>query len=51
MLTSSDTEFARVVADPLRLRADVIGALAGQFTELAGTARVTAAGNRKRSCP
>jgi ArsR family transcriptional regulator, arsenate/arsenite/antimonite-responsive transcriptional repressor len=34
-----------------RLRPDVIEALAGQFTQLAATARATAATNTKRSCP
>ncbi|MFG1827759.1 ArsR/SmtB family transcription factor [Microbispora bryophytorum] len=34
-----------------RLKPDVIAALAGQFAELAETARATAAGDRKRPCP
>ncbi|GAB3143202.1 ArsR/SmtB family transcription factor [Microbispora hainanensis] len=34
-----------------RLKPDVIAALAGQFAELAETARATAAADRKRSCP
>ncbi|MDH2388154.1 MULTISPECIES: ArsR/SmtB family transcription factor [Streptomyces] len=34
-----------------RLRPDVIASLAGQFTDLAETARATAAANLKRSCP
>ncbi|MGW6937933.1 ArsR/SmtB family transcription factor [Streptomyces xanthophaeus] len=34
-----------------RLRPEVIEALAGQFADLARTARVTAASNLKRSCP
>ena len=33
------------------LRPDVIEALAGSFTELASTARATAAAGKKRSCP
>jgi ArsR family transcriptional regulator len=33
------------------LRPKVIEGLAGSFTELAATARATAAANRKRSCP
>ncbi|MEV0090087.1 metalloregulator ArsR/SmtB family transcription factor [Streptomyces sp. NPDC050738] len=33
-----------------RLRPDVIAALAGQFTELAETARTTAETGRKRAC-
>ncbi|MGI5403340.1 ArsR/SmtB family transcription factor [Streptomyces sp. CA-135486] len=34
-----------------RLRPEVIGALAGQFSDLAETARNTAEANLKRSCP
>ncbi|MEW2082421.1 metalloregulator ArsR/SmtB family transcription factor [Streptomyces sp. NPDC005283] len=34
-----------------RLRPDVIEQLAGQFADLAETARVTAEANLKRSCP
>ncbi|MBQ0864651.1 ArsR/SmtB family transcription factor [Streptomyces smyrnaeus] len=34
-----------------RLRSDVIAALAGQFTDLAETARATAAADIKRACP
>ncbi|MFD7093279.1 ArsR/SmtB family transcription factor [Streptomyces xanthophaeus] len=34
-----------------RLRPEVIEALAGQFTDLARTARAAAASNLKRSCP
>ncbi|MGW2563246.1 ArsR/SmtB family transcription factor [Streptomyces sp. NPDC001514] len=34
-----------------RLRPDVIASLAGQFTDLAETARATAEANIKRSCP
>ncbi|MFF3315794.1 ArsR/SmtB family transcription factor [Streptomyces sp. NPDC003035] len=34
-----------------RLRPDVIEALAGQFADLARTARATAGANLKRSCP
>ncbi|WP_351236824.1 metalloregulator ArsR/SmtB family transcription factor [Streptomyces sp. NPDC002133] len=34
-----------------RLRPDVIASLAGQFTDLAETARATAEANTKRSCP
>ncbi|GAA3803576.1 ArsR/SmtB family transcription factor [Streptomyces chiangmaiensis] len=34
-----------------RLKSDVIASLAGQFTELAETARITAENNLKRSCP
>ncbi|MCZ4099707.1 helix-turn-helix transcriptional regulator [Streptomyces sp. SID13666] len=34
-----------------KLRPDVMEALAGSFTELAATARATAEGNLKRSCP
>lgn len=34
-----------------RLRADVIARLAGSLTELAETARTTAATDTKRSCP
>jgi ArsR family transcriptional regulator len=34
-----------------KLRPDVIEALAGQFAELARTARATAAADTKRSCP
>ncbi|AYV26240.1 HTH-type transcriptional repressor SmtB [Streptomyces sp. ADI95-16] len=34
-----------------RLRPDVIAQLAGQFADLAETARVTAEANLKRSCP
>ncbi|MFD5628233.1 MULTISPECIES: ArsR/SmtB family transcription factor [unclassified Streptomyces] len=34
-----------------RLRPEVIASLAGRFTELAETARVTAENNTKRSCP
>lgn len=34
-----------------RLRPEVIEALAGQFAELAQTARATAEANLKRSCP
>lgn len=34
-----------------RLKPDVIASLAGQFAELAETARATAAADRKRSCP
>ena len=34
-----------------RLRPDVIDALAGQFADLAQTARATAEANLKRSCP
>src|SRR4051795_9419809 len=34
-----------------RLRPDVIASLAGQFAELAETARATAATDRKRACP
>ncbi|MFI7631769.1 ArsR/SmtB family transcription factor [Microbispora rosea] len=34
-----------------RLKPDVITALAGQFAELAETARATAAADRKRACP
>ncbi|WP_328299276.1 metalloregulator ArsR/SmtB family transcription factor [Streptomyces sp. NBC_00435] len=34
-----------------RLRPDVIEALAGQFSALASTARLTAESNFKRSCP
>ncbi|MEV1203525.1 ArsR/SmtB family transcription factor [Microbispora rosea] len=34
-----------------RLKPDVIAALAGQFAELAETARATAAADRKRACP
>ncbi|MCJ1679101.1 metalloregulator ArsR/SmtB family transcription factor [Streptomyces sp. APSN-46.1] len=34
-----------------RLRPDVIEALAGQFADLATTARATAEANLKRSCP
>ncbi|MFD9724079.1 ArsR/SmtB family transcription factor [Streptomyces sp. NPDC059072] len=34
-----------------RLRPEVIEALAGQFTDLARTARATAEANLKRSCP
>ncbi|WP_182907546.1 helix-turn-helix transcriptional regulator [Microbispora sp. H13382] len=33
-----------------RLKPDVIAALAGQFAELAETARATAAADRKRAC-
>ncbi|MGW3662033.1 ArsR/SmtB family transcription factor [Streptomyces sp. NPDC005141] len=34
-----------------RLRPDVIASLAGQFADLAETARATAENNVKRSCP
>jgi len=34
-----------------RLKADVIASLAGQFADLAETARATAENNIKRSCP
>ncbi|MEU8060470.1 ArsR/SmtB family transcription factor [Microbispora bryophytorum] len=34
-----------------RLKPDGIAALAGQFAELAETARAAAAGDRKRPCP
>ncbi|MGW0600259.1 ArsR/SmtB family transcription factor [Streptomyces sp. NPDC002776] len=34
-----------------RLKPDVIAALAGQFADLAETARATAENNIKRSCP
>lgn len=34
-----------------RLRPDVIETLAGQFADLASTARITAESNVKRSCP
>ncbi|MFF5495673.1 ArsR/SmtB family transcription factor [Streptomyces aquilus] len=34
-----------------RLKSDVIATLAGQFTDLAETARATAENNVKRSCP
>ncbi|NJP25360.1 metalloregulator ArsR/SmtB family transcription factor [Microbispora hainanensis] len=34
-----------------RLKPDVIASLAGQFAELADTARATAAAGRKRACP
>ncbi|MEV6022540.1 metalloregulator ArsR/SmtB family transcription factor [Streptomyces sp. NPDC052036] len=34
-----------------RLRPDVIASLAGQFADLAETARATAENNAKRSCP
>ncbi|MFE9097377.1 ArsR/SmtB family transcription factor [Streptomyces sp. NPDC007264] len=34
-----------------RLRPDVIASLAGQFAELAETARATAAADTKRACP
>lgn len=34
-----------------RLKPDVIAALAGQFADLAKTARATAENNIKRSCP
>lgn len=34
-----------------RLKPDVIAALAGQFADLAETARATAENNAKRSCP
>ncbi|MDF4254388.1 metalloregulator ArsR/SmtB family transcription factor [Streptomyces sp. WMMB303] len=34
-----------------RLRPDVLAALAGQFAELAETARATAAADTKRACP
>ncbi|MDX2396417.1 MULTISPECIES: metalloregulator ArsR/SmtB family transcription factor [unclassified Streptomyces] len=34
-----------------RLRPDVIEAIAGQFADLAQTARATAEANLKRSCP
>ncbi|GGW63644.1 MULTISPECIES: ArsR/SmtB family transcription factor [Streptomyces] len=34
-----------------RLKPDVIASLAGQFADLAETARATAANNTKRSCP
>ncbi|MFF9817156.1 ArsR/SmtB family transcription factor [Streptomyces sp. NPDC014006] len=34
-----------------RLKPDVIASLAGQFADLAETARATAADNVKRSCP
>ncbi|MFF1603480.1 ArsR/SmtB family transcription factor [Streptomyces mirabilis] len=34
-----------------RLKPDVIASLAGQFADLAETARVTAENNVKRSCP
>ncbi|MGW0917077.1 ArsR/SmtB family transcription factor [Streptomyces sp. NPDC002784] len=34
-----------------RLKPDVIAALAGQFADLAETARATAENNLKRSCP
>ncbi|MFF3346633.1 ArsR/SmtB family transcription factor [Streptomyces sp. NPDC002779] len=34
-----------------RLKPDVIAALAGQFADLAETARATAESNVKRSCP
>ncbi|WP_169988061.1 helix-turn-helix transcriptional regulator [Microbispora sp. H10836] len=34
-----------------RLKPDVIASLAGQFAELAETARATAAADRRRSCP
>ncbi|WP_405958159.1 ArsR/SmtB family transcription factor [Streptomyces phaeochromogenes] len=34
-----------------RLKPDVIAALAGQFADLAQTARATAENNVKRSCP
>src|ERR1044071_754436 len=34
-----------------RLKPDVIAALAGQFADLAETARATAENNVKRSCP
>ncbi|NUH41276.1 helix-turn-helix transcriptional regulator [Streptomyces samsunensis] len=34
-----------------RLRPDVLATLAGQFTELAETARATAAADIKRACP
>ncbi|MGW2782728.1 ArsR/SmtB family transcription factor [Streptomyces populi] len=34
-----------------RLKPEVIASLAGQFTDLAETARVTTENNTKRSCP
>lgn len=34
-----------------RLKPDVLEALAGRFTELAATARATAAADTKRACP
>ncbi|WP_036325039.1 ArsR/SmtB family transcription factor [Microbispora sp. ATCC PTA-5024] len=34
-----------------RLKPDVIASLAGQFAELADTARATAAADKKRACP
>ncbi|SDQ64526.1 ArsR/SmtB family transcription factor [Thermostaphylospora chromogena] len=34
-----------------RLKPDVIASLAGQFAELAETARATAAADKKRACP
>jgi ArsR family transcriptional regulator len=34
-----------------KLRPDVIAVLAGQFADLAETARITAEANLKRSCP
>ncbi|RBM16474.1 helix-turn-helix transcriptional regulator [Streptomyces sp. PT12] len=34
-----------------RLRPEVLETLAGQFTDLAATARATAEHNRKRTCP
>src|ERR687892_2311610 len=34
-----------------RLRPDVVASLAGQFADLAETARATAEANLKRSCP
>ncbi|SMF84400.1 helix-turn-helix transcriptional regulator [Streptomyces sp. Amel2xC10] len=34
-----------------RLKPDVIASLAGQFADLAETARITAENNVKRSCP
>jgi ArsR family transcriptional regulator len=34
-----------------KLRPDVIASLAGQFADLAETARITAEANLKRSCP
>lgn len=34
-----------------RLKADVLATVAGQFTELAETARATAAADTKRACP
>ncbi|NEW69136.1 MULTISPECIES: ArsR/SmtB family transcription factor [Streptomyces] len=34
-----------------RLQADVLATVAGQFTELAETARATAAADIKRACP